>query len=459
MGRMNFRNESEVMNAMAKFLSKHQIPFNIEEKSQITNYIYDFYLPEGMKNPKQKLGERYVELGIKGPTAIEVKGRLLFDTVQRYVSLFSEKLATNTEINSFLLVYVDGKLPSYAISIISRLRRNGFFVLSLSEFLGLEIDDVSNAKEFDAVSNDKDIDAEVYDWLKDRDKTLEIAKASLQDKDFSFFFGAGVSMSANLPSWWKLLEGLVDKSKQNVLDKTDIDKLQQVCYDSSIVLGRFIRMMMETKSDGDEYYNAIHGALYGGNASCSSPLITEICNLIFAKRQFAKGIITYNFDDVMERALNKVGINNYPVFGMNHPQQALPIYHVHGFIPYDNSQIIKSVPILSEEEYHRVYANSYNWSNVEQIHALSRTTCIFVGLSMTDPNLRRLLDISIRDSENEARHFVFLPHIEDFKNVKDVDRKNNEAMRIQKEIFLELGLRVIWYTDYTELPTLIGMLK
>ena len=108
-------------------------------------------------------------------------------------------------------------------------------------------------------------------------------------------------------------------------------------------------------------------------------------------------------DEIIELA----GINNYPIFGMNQPQQAFPIYHVHGFIPYDNSQIIKSVPILSEEEYHRVYANSYNWSNVEQIHALSRTTCIFIGLSMTDPNLRRLLDIAIRDSENEARHFVF----------------------------------------------------
>lgn len=32
-------------------------------------------------------------------------------------------------------------------------------------------------------------------------------------------------------------------------------------------------------------------------------------------------------------------------------------------------------------------------------------------------------------------------------------------MRIQKEIFLELGLRVIWYDDYNELPALIKMLK
>lgn len=447
---MNFRSEGEVMMSIARFLAGYQIPFEIERKSQSTNYIYDFYLPKGLGKAQLQLGKKQIEFGERGSTGIEVKGRLLFDTIQRYVSLYKSQLVPKKEISYFLLVYVEEHIPPFAESYINELQEVGFYVLPLSKFFKLK---------FSAKNNRKEVDSEFYDWQKDRDKTLEIAKASLQDKDFSFFFGAGVSMSANLPSWWKLLEGLVDKSKQNVLDKTDIDKLQHVCYDSSIVLGRFIRMMMETKSNGDDYYNAVHNALYGENNSYSSPLIKEICNLILAKRQFAKSIITYNFDDVMERALKAAGINNYPIFGMNQPQQAFPIYHVHGFIPYDNSQIIKSVPILSEEEYHREYANSYNWSNVEQIHALSRTTCIFIGLSMTDPNLRRLLDIAIRDSENEARHFVFLPHIEDFKNVKDADKKNNEAMRIQKEIFLELGLRVIWYENYTELPALVGRLK
>ena len=446
---IKYRNESEVMNAIAKFLDKHQIPFKIEEKSQHTNYIYDFYLPEGLANAKLPLGKGYVEQNIQGPSAIEVKGRLLFDTVERYVSLYSEKLTPQKEVASFILIYVGGELPSFAKKYLSELNKKGFYVYSLSQFLNLQTD-VIKADEGNV---------EDYDWQKDRDKTLEIAKTSLQDNDFSLFLGAGVSMSAQLPSWWNLLGGLVNKSKQKLLNKNDIVQLQQVCYDSSIVLGRFIRQMMETKSDDDDYYNAIHDALYGGNGSYSSPLIKEICNLILAKRQLAKSIITYNFDDVMERALGNVGIKNYPIFGMNHPQQALPIYHVHGFIPYKTPQIVKSVPVLSEEEYHRVYANSYNWSNVEQIHALSRTTCIFIGLSMTDPNLRRLLDIAMRDSENEARHFVFLPHIEEIKNVKDADKKNNEAMRIHKEIFLELGLRVIWYTDYRELPFLISLLK
>ena len=96
---MNYRNESEVMYAIRKFLDEHQIPFNVEEKSQYTNYIYDFYLPEGLKNAKLPLGKGYVKYEIGEPVAIEVKGRLLFDTIQRYVTLFTEELAPKKEVS------------------------------------------------------------------------------------------------------------------------------------------------------------------------------------------------------------------------------------------------------------------------------------------------------------------------------------------------------------------------
>lgn len=61
----------------------------------------------------------------------------------------------------------------------------------------------------------------------------------------------------------------------------------------------------------------------------------------------------------------------------------------------------------------RVNASFYSWSNVEQIHALSKAACIF----------------------------------------------NDEAMKIRKQIFLELGLRVIRYQDYNELPRLQNSLR
>lgn len=444
-----FRNSYEGMHAVVQFLVERGIPFDIEKRSQNSNYIYDIFLPEGLKNAIRPLGGKYVSLDLKGPTGVEIKGRLLFDTISRYGDLYAELLNHN-EVSSFLLIYIEGQVPSSVYRYINHKYKGRFHILSLEQFLGIQLPRNTRGSV---------ISEATYDWRNDRDRTMEHAKVSIAENNFSLFLGAGVSMSANLPCWWNLLAGMINRCKQGIFKEADLDQLTKVCCNSSIVMGRFIRMMMESKSNEEEFYQCLHEALYNGVDSYSSPLITEICHLIQFKRQQAQSIITYNFDDVMERALKSCGIGNYSIFGQNQPQQLFPIYHVHGFVPFENKENIKSLPVLSEEEYHRVYANSYNWSNVEQIHALSRTTCIFIGLSMTDPNLRRLLDIANKDSEADPRHFVFLPCIDSFGKEKAAEVKNNEAMRIQKEMFEELGLRVVWYKGHNdELPKFIKAL-
>lgn len=444
-----FRNSYEGMHAVVQFLVERGIPFDIEKRSQNSNYIYDIFLPEGLKNATRPLGGKCVSLDLKGPTGVEIKGRLLFDTISRYGDLYAELLNHN-EVSSFLLIYIEGQVPSSVYRYINHKYKGRFHILSLEQFLGIQLPRNTRGSV---------ISEATYDWRNDRDRTMEHAKVSIAENNFSLFLGAGVSMSANLPCWWNLLAGMINRCKQGIFKEADLDQLTKVCCNSSIVMGRFIRMMMESKSNEEEFYQCLHEALYKGVDSYSSPLITEICHLIQFKRQQAQSIITYNFDDVMERALKSCGIGNYSIFGQNQPQQLFPIYHVHGFVPFENKENIKSLPVLSEEEYHRVYANSYNWSNVEQIHALSRTTCIFIGLSMTDPNLRRLLDIANKDSEADPRHFVFLPCIDSFGKNKAAEVKNNEAMRIQKEMFEELGLRVVWYKGHNdELPKFIKAL-
>lgn len=444
MNAVYFRSESEAIDAITMMLSNYNIRFDTEVRSRYSPLYYDIFLPDGLGYVKRQVDQKTIDFGLEGATAIEIKGRILFDTLSRYEMLY-QQLCLKHEIRNFILLYAIGIIP---VSVKDRIRKqykNKFQIYSLQEFW-----DKLSGNRLSTIPN-----RTTYDWLIDRYKSLEMAKTSLTEERFTLFLGAGVSMSANLPSWWNLLKDMIDTCKQKEFKDGDIEKLTKVCYNSSIVMGRFVRMMMEKKSNDEDYYQCLHDALYGGISAYRSPLIDEICNLVDSKKLQAQSIITYNFDDVMERALRERGIGNYSVFGQNQPQRFFPIYHVHGFIPYANKDDIKSVPVLSEEEYHRVYASSYNWSNVEQLHALSRTTCIFIGLSMTDPNLRRLLDIAIQDSENDPRHFVFLPRISEFGTDKNAEAKNNEAMKIQKQIFMELGLRVIWYRDYNELPKLL----
>lgn len=123
----------------------------------------------------------------------------------------------------------------------------------------------------------------------------------------------------------------------------------------------------------------------------------------------------------------------------------LPIYHVHGLISRDPHGV-SNFPVLSEREYHLLYANDFHWSNVEILRSLIRNTCFLVGLSMLDPNLRRLLEIARFDDNGDARHFVFMRKEPLDCNNPDVDKDRIHWSTMERNYY-ELGLNIIWY-DY-----------
>ena len=92
---LKFRNSYEVMQAVVQFLAEHGVLFDIEKQSQNSNYIYDIFLPEGLKNATRPLGGKYVSLDLNGPTGVEIKGRLLFFFFSRYGELYAELLNHN----------------------------------------------------------------------------------------------------------------------------------------------------------------------------------------------------------------------------------------------------------------------------------------------------------------------------------------------------------------------------
>ena len=103
--------------------------------------------------------------------------------------------------------------------------------------------------------------------------------------------------------------------------------------------------------------------------------------------------------------------------------------------------------MLGEKEYHKVYQEAYNWGNVEQLHALCRNVCFFIGLSMRDPNLRRLIDISNDGGEIERVHYAFL-------------RKSENDVPFMEKIMRGFGVNCIWYDEHEDLPRMIyGLIR
>ncbi len=105
-----------------------------------------------------------------------------------------------------------------------------------------------------------------------------------------------------------------------------------------------------------------------------------------------KSVITYNYDNLLEIALGDLP---YQSIWKNQKveKNKLPIYHVHGYIPFDSTRGSKSNEIIfTEDQYHRVAHDPYYWSNLVQIKNLTSTVGLMIGLSLSDKNMRRLLD-------------------------------------------------------------------
>ena len=41
--------------------------------------------------------------------------------------------------------------------------------------------------------------------------------------------------------------------------------------------------------------------------------------------------------------------------------------------------------VFSEDAYHSQFMEPFSWSNLIQLNKLGQSTCLFVGLSLTDP--------------------------------------------------------------------------
>lgn len=121
-----------------------------------------------------------------------------------------------------------------------------------------------------------------------------------------------------------------------------------------------------------------------------------------------ESIITFNFDDLIEGVLSNHNIKHVSIWkeGQAYGIDALPTFHVHGFLP-NKKDIEEPNLVFSEEAYHSQFIDPYSWSNLIQLNTFSTNICLFVGLSLSDPNLRRLLDISWRRNQR-CKHYIIM---------------------------------------------------
>lgn len=90
-----------------------------------------------------------------------------------------------------------------------------------------------------------------------------------------------------------------------------------------------------------------------------------------------------------------------------------------------------------------------------------------IGLSLTDPNLRRLLEIASKSIE-EPKHFAFMRRLTSKKFMAGasgkplkisnavVERFLERHHATNEELMRELGVSVIWYEEYGDIPEILS---
>ena len=330
----------------------------------------------------------------------------------------------------------------------------------------------------------------VRDWKQERDEIIDNLRKYYQKGQFSLFLGAGVSSSAGMPDWNTLLNSLFvtyltqEFGGDVAIGDRDIGelvkRLNKIDEPSALMAARYLRKGL-SKRDGEakEFIDAVTKNLYklrNAKRPIDSDLIKSITSMCLPRRTGAKvkSVVTYNFDDLLERQLTTNAILHRCIYTDNesYDPDELPVYHVHGFLPENRNPydgLDNSTLVFSEEGYHQIYSDSYHWSNLVQLNSFRESNCLMIGLSMTDPNLRRLLDISSKNIER-SKHFAFMKRLSsaefcheeiDGKETKVIDNVDAAEKFLERhhtlneELMKELGVTIIWYESYDDIPEII----
>jgi hypothetical protein len=137
-------------------------------------------------------------------------------------------------------------------------------------------------------------------------------------------------------------------------------------------------------------------------------------------RREVVAVVTYNYDTLLEQAVEFLSKHRpemarqpisigrqiaHAVRAQTGGQGALlPVYHVHGCLhPPRRSRGLADVPVvISQRDYARAGRDPHSLEDSSQLHFLRSYPCLFLGLSMVDWDILRLLEATTGSAEKTS---------------------------------------------------------
>ena len=201
--------------------------------------------------------------------------------------------------------------------------------------------------------------------------------------------GAGVSLQFGLPGWSELVRRVAVKAGGSVPPG-----LEHALEDAAEVI-----LTKNYGGDRRRFASAVRDALYDGcdisfAALRRNDLLAALAALVMtSSRGSTSGVITFNFDDILETYLTYHGFDVEAVASM--PAWAtrtdVRVYHPHGLLPSDRSGDVTPLVFTRQDFDAVVGKNELIWRQV-LLSVMRSSTCLFLGLSGADSNLTSMLD-------------------------------------------------------------------
>ncbi|MBC8116489.1 MAG: SIR2 family protein [Candidatus Saccharimonas sp.] len=314
------------------------------------------------------------------------------------------------------------------------------------------------------------------------------------------FYGAGMTCSVGIPSWQELLEklasdlsyepGLVAKLSQQGYSLPRIasylflaSKQNRTCFNSTVRQGlyakeplkQFFDKKLKDFPNGARDFVSLIESQNPNLAGLAKLLVVPrydgslTTNPTHAPNPSVAAVITTNYDDLLRSYIwEKYVVQQQPASAetrrllrtVDRPSATprhgmINLYHVHGFLQlkrYDKDSDREASLggiVLTETDYFNEFSSRSMYFPSILHQKMSHHVSVFVGMSMTDQNINRILyqvrqDCATESQRRLGRHIALL--------LKSGQEIQNEVVN---KLLEELGVKPIWYSDHAEVSEIL----
>lgn len=268
----------------------------------------------------------------------------------------------------------------------------------------------------------------------------------LNDFGYRFVVGSGINYGYDMPLWSDLqnqFKAVVD----GIFGRNICDEISKEVFNNNYGSFQIVKDISYTN------YKTILERMVNSSKDpdlADNTTLIAVASVLYAqsliKQNISQHILTFNYDDLLERALRNCYSDDALTLYKYSAATALPgfsyfVIHSHGFIPKAPEPILKQdydSIVLTTNEYFENYKNpsSYGYS---QLYNHLNKICSFVGNGLTDYEEQKVISKHFSDHPSSF-HFFY----------GSTQGLPIEAIMYKTIFLLKIGIIPLWYSSHDE---------